>query len=277
MVTYLTIILLPRSVQSGAIAMLTGSLVGGWSALALDGRSPAALGFYVGAGAARESGLGLALGVLVALIVVVVMALVGGLEWSSEPGSWTGWLVGAVGALAFLALPAAAEEALLRGYPLQALSEAWGAPVALIVTSVAFGAAHLANPEVSLLGVVNIGAAGLLLGVVYLRTGSLWWATGVHLGWNWAHGYGADLPVSGLEVLDAPLYEGASRGAAWMGGGAFGPEGSVVTTVVVLAATLVFWRAPWLQPGSTALAADPIAALSIDRELQDEPSGSKGA
>jgi uncharacterized protein len=35
------------------------------------------------------------------------------------------------------------------------------------------------------LGLANIFLAGVMLAVAYLRTRSLWFATGVHLGWNW--------------------------------------------------------------------------------------------
>lgn len=255
----------PGGLVAGAAALLVGSTVSGWCLLALDGRGPGALGFHLSAEAPVELAKGLVLGVSVGLVVVAVMGALGGLRWSVQPGSFTGWLWGALGALAFLAIPAAAEEALLRGYPLQALGQAWGGPVALVLTSVAFGLLHLWNPGVGALATANVAAAGLLLGVVYVRTLSLWWATGAHLGWNWAHGYLADVPVSGLEILDAPLYEGATSGPAWLGGGSFGPEGSLVTTFVVLAVTAACWWGPWLKSGRAARRTEPLLFDVDDR------------
>ena len=257
-VTGLAGVVLPAGLQFGSFALLLGALLGGWSMLALDGKSPDALGLYVERSTAREMALGTTIGVGIALVVVGVMAAAGGLTWSAQPGSAAEWVKGGVGALLLLTVPVAAEEALLRGYPLQALAEAVGAPLALVATSVAFGMMHMGNPDVTALGLANVTAAGLLLGAVYLRTGSLWWATGVHLGWNWAHGYLVDLLVSGLEILDAPLYEGASAGPDWLGGGAFGPEGSAVTTVVVLAASALVWWGGWLKPSETALRSEPL-------------------
>lgn len=259
--TVLTGLLLPSGRLTASAALLTGSLVGGWVLLAKEGRAPGALGFYMARDAGPEVVKGLGLGTLVALAVIAGMAALGGLRWSSEPGSIGGWFAGAVGALAFFALPAAAEEAFLRGYPLQALAEIWGPAWALAATSLLFGVMHLNNPGVSLLGAANVMAAGLLLGVVYLKTGSLWWATGLHLAWNWSHGFVADVPVSGLDLLDAPFYEGVILGPDWIGGGSFGPEGSVVATVVVVAASVVCWRASWLQPGDAASAAKPLALI----------------
>jgi membrane protease YdiL (CAAX protease family) len=252
--------LTPGGLMAGAVALLLGSMVGGWCMLALDGRGPAALGFRPSPEGVVELAKGLALGATLGVVVVGIMAALGGVRWSGQEGTPLSWLSGAAGALGFLLVPAAAEEALLRGYPLQALGEAWGAGIAVVVTSVLFGLLHLANPGIGVLSVANVAVAGLLLGVVYVRTLSLWWATGAHLGWNWAHGYVADVPVSGLEVVDAPLYEGVAAGPHWLGGGAFGPEGSVVTTVVVLAAAAALWWGPWLRPTEGALRADPLMA-----------------
>lgn len=249
---------LPGGLTAGALALLVGSTVAGWCMLALDGRQPSALGFHLSLSAVGELAKGTALGVAIGLVVVGVMAALGAVSWTGQEGSAVEWVRGAVGALGFLLIPAAAEEALLRGYPLQALGEAWGAFVAVVVTSVVFGLLHLANPGADALSIANIAVAGLLLGVVYVRTLSLWWATGAHLGWNWGHGFLADVPVSGLEVIDAPLYEGVTSGPEWLGGGGFGPEGSLVSTVVVLAATAALWWGPWLTPGEGALKAEPL-------------------
>ena len=71
-------------------------------------------------------------------------------------------------------------------------------------------------------------------------------------------GYGADVPVSGLDVVDAPLYEGRSAGADWIGGGTFGPEGSVITTGVLLVATVWLWRSERLRPGLAATEAGSL-------------------
>lgn len=262
-----------EGITGASAATLVGALVAGWALLRLEGRGPGALGFHLAPSVPREVVLGLGLGVALAVAVVAVLAATGGARWGSEPGSWAGWLRGGAGAAAFLALPAAAEEALLRGYPLQALSRRWGAGTGLVVTSVLFGAMHAANPGASALGVANTGAAGLFLGAVYLRTGSLWWATGAHLGWNWGLGYLADLPVSGLEVADAPWVAGRVAGPAWLGGGDFGPEGSVVALVGFAAAAALCWWGPWLKVEKAAAERRPLALRVMGGEEIPAPVG----
>ncbi|MGE0160112.1 MAG: lysostaphin resistance A-like protein [Gemmatimonadales bacterium] len=262
---------LPQGTLADSFALLVGAGAAGTILLALDGRPAAALGFHVGRSAISETALGLLLGSLVGAVVVALMAGVGVLTWAAEGGSPAGWLGGAASALLFLAVPAAAEEALLRGYPIQAIAEARGPVAALMVTSGVFGAIHLGNPNVTVVGVINVTVAGAFLGVVYLKTLSLWWATGAHIGWNWTHGYLADVPVSGLELMDAPLYDGVVSGPGWLGGGAFGPEGSVVATVVVVAATALCWRASWLRPAEASVRAGALALNAVP--LATSPGG----
>ena len=252
---------LPPHLVSGSFALLAGSCVAGWMLLASEGRPPAALGFHASPAGGRELGVGLGHGLGVALVAVAALWVTGGVGWTSEAGSLPGWLSGAGSALLVLAIPAAAEEALLRGYPLQALGEAWGVGRALLVTSIAFALAHLSNPGITPLAVINIGLAGLWLGLVWVRTGSLWWATGAHLGWNWGSAYIADLPVSGLELFDAPYYEASMSGPDWLGGGAFGPEGSVLATLTLGAASWWCWKTHRLRASETVVAARPLVAV----------------
>ncbi|MGW8267879.1 MAG: CPBP family intramembrane glutamic endopeptidase [Longimicrobiales bacterium] len=244
------------------VPILLGSLLAGWVLLFLDGRRPGALGFYLAPRVPLEGILGLSLGVAVAAGVVLGMAILGGIAWTPEGGGVGDFLKEGALALWFFTLPAAAEEALFRGYFLQALAESWGALWALLGTSLIFGVVHLSNPNTSLLGIVNIVMAGVFLGAVYLKTASLWWATGAHLGWNWALGFLADLPVSGLEVADSPLYEGASRGAGWISGGAFGPEGSLVATLGFFLGAFWVWRSPRIRAGRKALDVHPLILSS---------------
>ena len=263
-ITIAGVIVSPPSVLSQSAAVLAGAVVAGWLLLASDARGPGALGFHLGGAGLRETAAGLALGVFIGALAVALIGVAGGLRWTAESGSVSGWVVGGVGAMSFLLLPAAAEEALLRGYPLQSLAESWGPGWALAITSCLFGLAHLGNPGITALAVVNVAAAGLWLGVIYVRTASLWWATGAHLGWNWTQGYAADLPVSGLELLDAPYYESVVQGPDWLGGGSFGPEGSVLVTVVLVLSTAVCWRTGFLRPSPEARRAQPLVLVPVE-------------
>ena len=251
-------LLLPTNLGE-SVGSLLGASLAGWWLLTRDKRGFAALGFYFSSDAIRESVRGVALGIGIGAIVITAIYLLGGVRWTSESGTILGWLLGALSALAFFAIPAASEEAFVRGYSFQAVVESWGVGAAITITAIIFGALHFANPDFGWVPLINVTLAGVLLGVVYLKTLSLWWATGVHLGWNWTLGYLADVPVSGLELVDAPYYEGHPIGPEWLSGGGFGPEASLIAALVLFLASMVLWWGPWLCPGPTAESSDSLA------------------
>lgn len=224
-----------------AVSLVVAVALGGVLLNRLDGRPMGALGFALNRAALRESGLGLALGVGGLAVAVVLMLASGKLGFGADDGTLIDWgrVVGID--LALLAIAAASEEALFRGYPFQVIAQRFGPVAATVVGSVAFAWAHDANPSVSMFALVNIFLAGVLLSIAYLRTCSLWFATGVHLGWNWAMASLFDLPVSGITFFDTPLYEPVVGGPQWLTGSEFGPEGGLVGTIgfaVVLLAVL---------------------------------------
>jgi membrane protease YdiL (CAAX protease family) len=220
---------------------LLGGIAGAWVARRLD-HAPLGIGLPIRVRLPAQVGLGLGLGILVASVVVIAIALAGGVRWFAEGGTTRAWLDTGGHALWLLFIPALAEEVVVRGYPLRALAEAKGPAWALAITSIGFAALHLANPSITPVALVNLAAAGLFLGVLALRTGSLWWCAGAHLGWNWALGFLFDLPVSGIETVDSPLIGATERGPFWLSGGPFGPEGSIVAVIVLVGAAAWVWR-----------------------------------
>ena len=266
------------AVLGGGLTLLIAALLAGSAALRLDGRGPGALGFALSPSVPAELGKGLLLGVALGAALSLLLLGTGGLTLSWESGTPWQYLSGAWASLAFLAVPAAAEEALARGYPLQLLAARMGGAPALIVTSLGFSALHYANPGVGLLSGLTLALAGVLLGVIYLKTFSLWWATGAHLGWNWALGFLADQPISGLELMDAAYVVTAPRGPSWWSGGDFGPEGSAAAILVLLLAIVWLVRGSFLGPEPAALAARPLHAPEGDPTEDSQgtpaPSGS---
>src|SRR6185369_10507242 len=89
-----------------------------------------------------------------------------------------------------------------------------------------FGLAHLLNPGVTPLAVVNIALAGVFLSLAFFTPGGLWTSSGAHLGWNLGLA-GLAAPVSGLP-LPLPWLDYLPGGPRWLTGGSFGPEGGVL-------------------------------------------------
>jgi len=244
--------------------MLTAAVVAGWVMLRwVDRRPVRELGFGLERRVPRDLAVGVALGAVAMIGAVLLMTATGAFQFTSAPGTVAGWGLVMAMALLSLALPAAAEEALFRGYLFRTLIEGIGVPGAVVITSALFTLLHGSNPNVDLFGYVNIFGASIMLSLAVLWTGSLWFASAVHLGWNWATAAALDLPVSGLDIFDAPLYDGVAVGPVWLTGGVFGPEGGVTGSVAILAAIALIWW--YARPG--ALGARPI--IERDRHVGD--------
>jgi membrane protease YdiL (CAAX protease family) len=199
----------------------------------------------------------LLIGLVLVGSVIGLLALTGSLEWSVEPGAATGWPRWFGRMCLILGLAALLEEVLFRGYAFQVLGEALGATTAIGVTSLVFGAAHLPNPGVGGLALMNTALAGILLGIVYWRTFSLWLVTAIHLAWNGAMSLAADLPVSGLDLGAPGIRAGVTGPEIWTGG-SYGPEGGLALTLVTLTGIAWAIRSPRLRRSPALLALHPL-------------------
>lgn len=123
------------------------------------------------------------------------------------------------------------QEALVRGYMFQELWSKFGALAASIVTTIIFLAMHakpISEGTQGLIAGANILLASLMLSLAYVRTGQLWLAIGLHLGWNGLQG-----PVLGINVTGNDLAFGhwslfQFPGDALLTGGAMGVEGGLI-------------------------------------------------
>jgi uncharacterized protein len=139
------------------------------------------------------------------------------------------------------------EEFFFRGYLLYRLNTRMGFWTAAVVMSLGFGIAHLGNSGENALGIVQVIVFGFFCCFVLRRTGSLWWAIGYHAAWDWAQTYFYGTPDSGLIGVGHFLNSSAS-GPSWIAGGTGGPEGSVLSLVVIgISALYIHFRFPNVQ------------------------------
>ena len=193
--------------------------------------------------------LGSVIGVLSLALATLIATLAGGLRFSVSGRELVFQVIHTLVLSAILFIIAAlAEEALLRGYPLQTMTRAGLFGLGAVITSVAFAALHIGNPNFKLgIAVLNLVIAGIWFAVAYWRTRSLWFPLGIHWAWNWALGSLFGLPVSGItEIAPHPLLRGVDLGPAWLTGGGYGVEGGIAGTVVLIVSTIFVWRTRWV-------------------------------
>jgi uncharacterized protein len=135
---------------------------------------------------------------------------------------------------------AVGEEMLFHGYAFQLLIRKLGAFATILPAGIIFGFAHINNQNATYFGIGNTMLWGILLGFAYWRTGALWLPIGLHFGWN------VTLPMFGVNLSGFTLavtgYTLEWRVGPLLSGGAYGPEGSVLTTVIVVALFLAVYR-----------------------------------
>lgn len=136
-----------------------------------------------------------------------------------------------------------AEEVIFRGGLFRLIEEGAGTWWALAVSSAMFGLGHVFNPGASIVDSAAIAVeSGVLLGLVYTVTRSLWPCIGLHIGWNSMEGTVFGVPDSGHSVAGWLISH--TTGPAWLSGGRFGVEASVVALGLSGALSLVLlWLA----------------------------------
>ncbi len=188
----------------------------------------------------RHLGTGLA---LAAGMLAVLMA--GCFAFGYVRIGWTGGQVPVrtlAGTLGVLLLAAGNEELMFRGFPLQVLIDGMGTWPAVLFLSIVFGLVHLNNPNSSLLGTANTMVAGILLSLAYVRTRSLWFPYGIHVGWNVGLGFILGFPLSGVDI--ASVWTTGIAGRDTILGGDYGPEGGLLATFIFAASAVLVqsWR-----------------------------------
>jgi len=144
------------------------------------------------------------------------------------------WAVGDV-------LVGAFEESLFRGYAQFTLAEGIGFWPAAFVLSAVFGVTHLGNPNEGWVGSLFVMLFGLFACFTLWRTGTLWFAIGLHGAVDYAEDFIYSVPDSGIRAT-GHLLNSSFHGPRWLTGGAVGPEGSVLNFGVFLISIVVFAR-----------------------------------
>lgn len=147
-----------------------------------------------------------------------------------------------LGSWVFFLLVALFEEILMRGYILgRLLHTNMNKFLALFISSALFAFMHIFNPEIAFLPMLNLLLAGMLLGASYLYTRNLCFPISLHLFWNWIQGPILGYQVSGNNFTTSMLTLRMPEENV-LNGGAFGFEGSLICTVLMIVFTiLIVW------------------------------------
>jgi len=140
------------------------------------------------------------------------------------------------------------EEFVSRGYSQFTLAQGMGFWPAAVLLSLVFGALHLHNKGEALTGALGAAGIALFFCLTLRRTGSLWFAVGMHAAWDWGETFLYSVPDSGM-TAPGHLMHPSLQGSRWLTGGTVGPEGSLLVFVLIAVLWIVFDR---VYPARTA-------------------------
>ena len=217
--------------------MLIGIFLSAWIVWHFRGVSLTGLGRSL---AIRKKDLlsGISLAIVLYAVGFGVSLLAGAIEIAGVVFNPSSLLISFV----FFLLVAITEEFALRGFVLERMLQGgvnkfW----ALFLSATLFSLVHIANPNFDFLSFINILLAGILLGSSYIYTRNLCFPIALHWFCNWIQGPVLGYEVSGNKFCDGllTLYLPETN---LINGGAFGFEGSILCTVLMVAGTAVILK-----------------------------------
>lgn len=186
----------------------------------------------------RSMGLGLAIGAGSMTLVFLLLLFTD----SAQVLTWTPqWNFSFLVMLAMYILVGYSEEIVCRGYIQGVMKQTHNPILIVLVPSILFSLMHSANSGMGLIPYLNLFLIGLYLSLITLSSGSLYPAIGYHIFWNFFQG-----PVYGFSVsggMESGLLSTYMKGNSLLNGGAFGPEGGlIVTAVILLMLGVWYWK-----------------------------------
>lgn len=191
-------------------------------------------------GAGREYLIGLGVGFVMFSSAVLICVLTGAIKIDgfSETFGVGMFLLFLLGYM----LQGMSEEVLCRGYVMVSIGRRYSMWVAVISNAVIFAALHLLNSGISVLAFINLVLFGVFASLYFLKRGNIWGIAALHSVWNLVQGNFWGLRVSGIVTECSVLRSTMVDGKEIFNGGAFGPEGGLGVSVVLLIGICVLLR-----------------------------------
>jgi uncharacterized protein len=197
----------------------------------IDRRSFESLGFHFHH-LYPDAVIGLALGTFLVCTGALVLYYMDKIRWTDIVYSPNDFFFSFV----LLTMIAFSEELIFRGYVLKNLMKSFNKWIALFISAMLFSIVHYSNLGIPSLGLVNTFLGGLVLGIAYIITRSLWLPIFFHQSWNFVQGPLLGFNVSGLSFESIMSIE--TNGSPMLTGGEYGFEGSVICSFLLFIALI---------------------------------------
>ena len=225
----------------GELASLLAAFLAAWIMSQMERRPMAVYGLPARGAFGKQFWLGCLFGLCEIGVLIGVIALFKGYSFGSlaehgaEIGKW------ALFWGAFFLVVGFFEEFLFRGYTLYTLADGIGFWPAAVLLAAVFGWVHKHNFGENWIGVAGVVFVGLFWSFTLKRTGTLWFALGMHAAFDFGETFLFSVPDSGM-IFPGHLSNATLYGPSWLTGGTPGPEGSVIDFLILAVFFFVFDR-----------------------------------
>jgi len=191
-----------------------------------EGRRIDSYGLSLGRAFGRNTWEGMAVGVIMAGAVALGMFAFGGMKVHGLATTGFPLLAAAVGWLLANICIGIAEEFWYRSYFLQTLWKALGFWPGATVVALIFTADHyFFKTGENIWDVITLVSLSLLMSYSVLRSGTLWFAVGFHIAFDYMQLFIIGTP-NGAQIPVGRLLDVTFQGPAWLTGGVLGTEAS---------------------------------------------------
>jgi membrane protease YdiL (CAAX protease family) len=253
-----------------------GTLLAAWVMSRLENRRPGEYGLPWRPGVGKLFFQGAAFGIVEICGIIGVLTAAGYYSFGSLDVHGADLVRWAIFWVVLFVIVGFSEEYAFRGYVQFALTKGFGFWPATIVTSLIFGSVHLTNPGESWPGIVGVMVVGIFWCFTLRRTGTLWFAFGMHAAFDFGETFLFSVPDSGVvfpgHLSNAVIHDGP----AWLLGGTAGPEASVLDFVIL---AIFFYVVHRMYPAKPELAASgapmdvvPVGEFAVSIETPAGPS-----
>lgn len=192
-------------------------------------------------GMLKEYGIGLGVGFVIFSIAVLLCLITGSLQLGASANFALGtWILFGLGYM----IQGMAEEVLCRSYLMTSIARRYPMWVAVILNALFFAALHLGNSGISFLAFVNLTLFGVFASVYFIKRGNIWGIGAVHSIWNFVQGNFYGIKVSGMDTSCSVFASTMTEGRDLINGGAFGLEGGLAVTIVLVVGILILLTKP---------------------------------
>lgn len=186
---------------------------------------------------------GFAVGIVMAGAVAAGMIALGGMQVHGLALKENALLYSGLAWLGANVLVGIGEEYFFRAYFLQTLWKSIGFwPAAIVIALIFAGAHYFLKPGENIWDVITLVSLSLWLCYTVLRTGTLWFAVGFHIAYDFMQFFVIGTP-NGMRIPQGRMFDVTFNGPAWLTGGVLGTEASYLMYPLIA----LIWLYVWLR------------------------------